>query len=208
MIYLSDDYVMKYQDTLSYILERAYLEKYSSNYIEKIISSSSPFLEFEKSNITLIAFSSAEKIYHELFPLKDNPGFAPDYYGIFGWAGTSYIKLFFDLNITFETLFIIFPIEKMIDSYHLYHEMDYLQLLRYVKSLISYSYLDVIMKKRNISSNELSTITNISLSTINGLRYNNRDINKLEASKLLTLSSALNVRMESLLTDIQLHFAK
>ena len=64
------------------------------------------------------------------------------------------------------------------------------------------------MKKRNISSNELSTITNISLSTINGLRYNKRDINKLESNKLLTLSSALNVRMESLLTDIQLQFSK
>ena len=64
------------------------------------------------------------------------------------------------------------------------------------------------MKKRNISSNELSTITNISLSTINGLRYSKRDINKLESNKLFTLSSALNVRMESLLTDIQLQFSK
>lgn len=206
MIFTSDDYITKYQDTLSYILERAVFEKYSLDYIEKTIAYSKPFLEFEKSNITQIAFSSQEYIYHELFPLKDNDDFYADYYGPFGWAGFMYIKLFFDLRITFETLFIIFPIEKMLASYHLYHEMEYSQLLRYVKSLIAFSYLNMIMKKKNISSNDLSNNTGISMSTINALRYEKRDINKVEANKLLKMSSALNVRMESLLTDIALEF--
>lgn len=204
MIYLSDDYLTKYQDVLAYILERAASEKYSFSYIEKVVAYSEPFSELEKSNITYIAFSSSEFIYNKLFPEKNNNGFISNIYGPYGWAGYNYIKLFLDLQITFETLFIIFPLQKMLDAYHLYHEMDYSQLLQLVKSEIKFSYLNMIMTAKKYSSSLLAEKTGIPFSTINALRYGDRDIDKYESIKLLKISNVLGVKMSSLLTSIQL----
>ena len=204
MIYLSDDYLTKYCDTLSYIIGRSINDGYSFSSIEKEIADSKMIKEFERSNITTIAFSSAEKLYSDIFPDSVNTGFKLNIYDVYGWAGLSYIHLFIEMQITFETLFIVLPIKEMINLYPLYHEMSFSQLLNHAKELIPYSYLDNIMKKRELSTNELSQKTGIPFSTINQLRYGKRDIGKLESNKLLTLSKFLNVKPESLLNSIQL----
>ena len=204
MIFLSDDYVNKYQDVLGYIISRAINEKYATPFIERTIAYSLPFIEFEKSNITRIAFSSMESIYQELFPKKENMQFVYNPYDEFGWVGYTYIRLFFDLRVTFELLFIIIPIDELLSMYHLYHEMDYTQTLMFVKSKIKHSYLDNVMINRQLSSKDVSSMTNISYSTIKSLRYGIRDINKYEAYSLLKIAIALNVRVETLLTDIYL----
>lgn len=205
MIYLSDDYISKYSDTLSYLIARSYKEGYSLDYIEKVISHSLMINELEKSNITIIAFSSMEKIYSEIFTMNDN-NFKLNIYDEFGWVGNIYMHLFLSLKITFESLFLIVPIKEMLDLYNLYHEMSYSQILEYVKEKNKYSTLDIVMKRRDISNSKLSAITGMSISTIRALRYNKRDISKLEAHKLLLLANALNVKMETLLPDIGLMF--
>lgn len=203
MIYLFDDYIDKYSNTISYLIGRSYKEGYSFDYIEKKISYSLMINELEKSNITLIAFSSFEKNYHEIFGSKDNT-YEFNEYDIFGWIGYAYIHLFLFLEITFEALFSILPIKEMMNLYNLYHEMDINRLLEHAKEVMEYSLLDVIMKKNKLSNKELSLKTNISISTINALRYGNRDIAKLEASKLLSLAHYLNVKIETLLPNINL----
>ena len=204
MIYLADDYVNKYQDALSYILSRAVYEKYSFSYIEKVISYSSVFSELEKSNVTQIAFSSYEKNYSILFPDSSNNDFVFNPYDMFSWIGSSYMKLFLSLEITFELLFIILPLPEMMNLYSLYHEMDYTQLLNHVRELVPFSPLDTIMKNRNISSNKLSELSGVSCPTIKALRYGRRDINKFEAGNLFKVAIHLNVKAESLLTSIYL----
>ena len=84
MIYLSDDYIEKYIETLCYLLDRSITESYSFNVIEKSIAYSTMINELEKSNITLIAFSSIEKNYKDIFPYKDNNHFVSNIYGING----------------------------------------------------------------------------------------------------------------------------
>ena len=203
MIYLSDDYLTKYSDTLSYLLSRSHDEGYSFDYIQKTISYSHVINEFEKSNITLIAFSSFEKTYSEIFPRHDND-FVFNPYDAFGWCGYVYIHLFIKMSITFEALFTIVPIEEMLKLYHLYHEMDISQIDEYVSHLVEYSLLDILMKKEKKSSKDLSNKTGLSISTINALRYGKRNIAKLEADKLLRISLALSVKMETLLPSIHL----
>ena len=171
MIYLSDDYLTKYTSVLNYLISRANNEKYSFPYIERVIAYSEMIREFENSNVTIIAFSSVEKIYRDLFPLKDNSGFVPNLYDEYGWASEMYIHLFLDLQITFEALFIILPIQEILNMYSLYHEMSYSQTLNHVKELIQYSILDNVMKNRGVSNKFLADNTGISISTINALRY-------------------------------------
>ena len=204
MIYLSDDYVDKYANTLSYLIGRSYHEGYSFDYIEKSIAYSLPISELEKSNVTIFAFSSFEKIYHNIFPDKDND-YVFSIYDIFGWVGYTYMHLFLNLEITFEALFYIIPIQEMLNLYNLYHEMSFSQIVDYAKEKIKHSILDVVMKRKEISNKVLLNKTNISISTINALRYGKRSIAKLEADKLLLLSHALKVKMETLLPNIHLN---
>lgn len=208
MIYLGTDYFNKYQDTIGYIIGRAIEEKLSYSFIEESISYSKAFSQFEKSNVTEIAFSSMQKLYYDIFPLYASKEFDYNPYDIYAWIGYAYVHLFFELQLTFEALFIVFPISEAIHKYNVYHEMDISQLINYVKEKIKYSSFDLIMNYKNISSNDLSTITGISFSTIQALRYNKRNIDKLECKKLLILSNALNVKMESLLSHINLDFQK
>ena len=208
MIYLADDYIEKYSNVLSYLIGRTIRDKYTTSFIERIISYSACFSEFEKSNVTIIAFSSSVDIYNDLFPqFKDNE-YTSDPFDEFAWAGQSYIKLFMDLRITFESLFLILPIEEMLSLYKIYHEMAYSQLLDYVKSKVKYSYLDLWMKRRKFSTRRLATETGISLGTINALRYAKRDISKLEVHKALLIANKLNIKIESLLPNIELVFQK
>lgn len=208
MIYLSDDYLNKYIDTFGYIFARSIKEGYSFSYIEKSISYSSMVEELERSNITTIAFSSSEKIYHDLLPLYSNNDFAYSPYDEFGWLGYIYVHLFLHFQITFELLFIILPIEKALSLYKIYHEMDISQTYAFFKESVKYSYLDNIMKAKKISINELSNASGISKSTINFLKYGKRDISKLETQKLFKISKALNVKMATLLNNLELEVSK
>ena len=72
MIYLSDDYIEKYSNTLSYLIGRSANEGYSFDYIQRKISYSEAISEFEKSNVTIIAFTSMEKIYSGVFTDYNN----------------------------------------------------------------------------------------------------------------------------------------
>lgn len=203
MIYLSDDYLTKYSDTLSYLIYRSYKEGYSTNYIEKSIAYCKVINELERSNITTIAFTSFEKIYQDIFPSKNND-FVYNAYDEFGWCGYVYMHLFIKTKITFEALFFLIPLKEMLSLYHLYHEMGITQIEEYAKNKLKYTILDIVMKELNISSKKLADITNISESTITALRYKKRDIGKLEASKLSLIAFALNVKIETLLPSINL----
>ena len=208
MIYLCDDDIIKFQDTLGYIIARTISNGYSPRFVERTIAYSSAFSLLEKSDITELAFSTKECVFSDIF----NGYLINDYeysqYDVYGWVGYTYIRLFFDLKITFESLFIVLPIDKTINMYPLYHEMDYLQTLEFVKNKIKYSILDEIMTFKSLSTQKLSRLSGVSFSTISALRYGKRDINKLEASSLLKLANALRVKVESLLTDINLIFGK
>ena len=159
--------------------------------------------ELEKSNITLIAFSSMEKLYNEIFSPHENQ-YIFDEYNAIGWSGYVYIHLFLKFQITIEALFYVIPVEEMLSLFKLFHEMSITQMEEYYREKLKFSLLDIVMKAKKISNSDLSKKTGISTATINALRYNKRDISKLESNKLLLIANALNVKMETLLPSIHL----
>lgn len=204
MIYLSDDYVIKYIDTFGYIFSRSIKEGYTFPYIEKKISQSLIADELEKSNVTTIAFTSFEKIYQDIFPQFDNQDFVYNPYDQYGWIGYIYIHLFLHYQITFELLFIVLPLEEALSLYSLYHEMDYTKVISLFKERVEHSYLDNIMKRKEISTQKLSDSTGIPFSTLNAIRYGVRDISKLESKAFYKISKSLNIKMTSLITNLEL----
>ena len=203
MIYLADDYISRYCEVLSYLIGKSVEAKYSFNHIEKAIAYSKMIEELERSNVTTIAFSSMPMIYKDIFEANEN-SYKLDVYDIFGWVGYTYMHLFLKLEITFEALFNIVPIQEMLKLYKLYHEMSFSQMLDYVKEIMDNSILDVVMKNKKWTNQKLSLETKIPLATVKSLRYGLRDISKLEADKLLTLSRILDIKMETLLPNIHL----
>ena len=204
MIYVSDDYLEKYIEVFGYIFSRSFSEGYRSEYIEATLAKSQMINELENSNITTIAFSSCEKIYADLFPQYENNNQDYSPYSIYGWMGYIYVNIFLKFQVTFETIFIVLPLEKALSLYNLYHEMDITSVYQLFKESVKYSYLDNIMNSRNVSSKNLAELSNVPFSTINSLRYGKRDINKLEGIKAYLLSSSLNIKMSSLLTNLNL----
>ena len=209
MIFLADDYICKYQEALTAVIYVGCKMNFSPFYIERSISYSKTFSEFEKSNVTLIAFSSIDEtikdIYHNDQRLCSNDY---DIYDEYGWLGYIYIKLFFSLNTTFENLFVVLPIEDALAKYHIYHEMDFSQIEDYVKTKFEYSYLNMHMKKQKISTSELAKASGVNESTIRAIRYGKRDPNKLDLINAMKLSEALHIKTESIANDISLVFQK
>ena len=196
MIYLGYDYINKYQLVISYLIQNAIETGYAVPHIEKEIAYSQVITEFEKSDVTLIAFSSCEKTYSSIF--ENNAFKKVDEFGLFGWIGYAYIYLFLEKCVTFESLFMIFPIDEMIKKYPVYHEMDIRQLEDDFNYLTRYSLLDAIMKHKGISTTELSNMTGVPFATISSLRFGKRDIDKVEYKTVNKIAKALNIKPDSL----------
>ena len=204
MIFVAYDYLSKYSDTLSEIINMAEIDGYSFDYIEKVLVKSTLIKEFEQSNITQIAFSSSMKLYRELFPgssasIKDIKLFSSYY-----WIGEMYIKIFLKYRINFQTLFIYLPIKKMHELFVLYHEMDVNQFYEYFESLTKRNVFSILLKEKQISLNALSKKTGISVTTLKALKEGQRDIKKLNGTYLERISHYLDVDMQTLLGQITL----
>lgn len=196
MIYQAYDYIDKYVETLTYIFSRALYNKYSFDYIQKRIYKSEMIREFEESNVTPIAFDSYEKNYKSIFGDMDD--FKYERNNTINWIVYAYIYLFIHKKITFEFLLLLFPLERMFEIFPMYHQMGISRLDGLFHEETKYSLLDAIMNKRKITSKKLSELTGISVSTIKALRYNKRDMNKLQYSYVRKIAEVLKIKTESL----------
>lgn len=205
MIFLSPDYVSKYSDVLGELLALARMDSFSYDYIEKTISQSKVFKDFENSDVTEIAYRSTMSIYRNLFPSgkaidKDIVLFSPYY-----WIGEAYIHMFLKYKITFETLFAYFPLNNMEKLFIPYHEMGMNQLDEYAEKVLLETPLKVWMRKRKVFCTDLSNKTGIPLSTIRALKTGKRSINKLQFDYLERIASYLRVDSRSLIQNITLY---
>lgn len=203
MIYIADDYIEKYQSVLEHLLSKAIGLHFSYSFVERKIAYSDVFSEFERSNITLIAFNDNDRIYDAIFGNSEND-LIRESDSIYSWLGFIYIHLFLKFKVTFEMLFMAIPIEKALSMYRIYHEMDITQVEKVFIEAIRPTSLARIMECKKIKTKDLSIRANIPLTTIRSLKYGYRSIDKLEANKLIELAFSLNVKVETLLSSIPL----
>ena len=90
------------------------------------------------------------------------------------WAGDRYFKLYLKLKKSFSYLFLKFPLEKMLECYKVYHEMDFSSLLEYfMEEEKKKTILRLLCINKHCSLTDLSKATNIPLNTLK--RYNLND---------------------------------
>ena len=131
----------------------------------------------EKGYLTDISDISVEEGYHSIV---GNNIAKDDSFGIYNdayWCGYCYFELFLMLRKPFSYLFLKLPLEKMLDLYNVYHEMDISQLVDYFHDKeIEETILRLLCKRYRCSINKLSKATGISVNTLNKYRSSDQSL--------------------------------
>ena len=200
MIYDSDDIVQSYVEALACLLSYGNKNRFASAFVERSIAYSKPFTELENGNSRMLAFSSPHQICLAVFSDASPVFDGQEIYSEFGWVAETYVRLALKHRpLTFEFLFLAFPISEMVEKYPLYHEMDFSQIEEEFQRRIHYSKLDLILKRFGITTSRLSSETSLSMYTVRSLRYGYRQMSKTEAETVIKIASYLGIKPLSLL---------
>jgi len=82
------------------------------------------------------------------------------------WCGYVYFNLHMMMKKPFSYLFLKLPLDKLLDMYPLYHEMDITQVEQYIKSHEEETIIKLLCKKKRMSLTKLATSTGVSINTI------------------------------------------
>ncbi len=125
------------------------------------------------------------------------------------FLGESYLRLFFDLNKSFEYLFLYWPISFFLERYDIYHEMDFSNLKNdFLSEIKRKPLLKALSEKRGVKLVDISRLTGISENTIDryvrddGYLYAASYVNVYRLSRLLDVkenvfASSLGVYLDS-----------
>ena len=131
----------------------------------------------EKGYLSDISDISVEEGYHSIV---GNNIAKDDSFGIYNdayWCGYCYFELFLMLRKPFSYLFLKLPLEKMLDLYNVYHEMDISQLVDYFHDKEKEeTILRLLCKRYRCSINKLSKATGISVNTLNKYRSSDQSL--------------------------------
>ena len=100
-----------------------------------------------------------------------------DSYGIYNdayWSGYSYFNLYIFLHKNFSYLFLKLPLDKMLDIYSIFHEMDVSALIDYFNELeAKQTILRLLCLNKHCSLKDISIATSININTL--MKYNASD---------------------------------
>lgn len=200
---MNNDYFnyQKCVDDLTAVLSIGYFFKYSTNVIEKRISESRYFNNFNKDFFSSISYISTDEIIESIyFDAEIDDKTKNVIYNELEWAAMAYISIIEDTSLGFEAIFCYAPIEKVIMMYHLYHELDFSKFIEWFNEQRNKtSIIKILMKRMKMSNDYISTKTNISTSMIDALKNRRRNIKKLDVERALALANTLNIKLETLL---------
>lgn len=188
---------------LSAIITFGVSRGYSYTYIEEMVISSNFIIDLENNyyNSSL----SIENVVEDTYKTKLSQKADISFKGLF--IGESYIKLFFELNKSFEYLFLYWPLSFFIDKYDVFHEMDFTNLK---KDFIEFSKKSPLLKKlcqkKNIKFIEVSKLTGIKLNTIHKYASNDDHLYSSSYQVIYKLSRLFNVKDNLFIKRISVYY--
>ena len=194
VFYKTYDIKKKFGALLSLLFHSAHLE--FANITRKMIDSS--FLDlFENNHLELFMDKSNEELAKELFPNSIIISETTNDIGPLYWSGIQYMNIFFNYRIPLKIIFLVCPLEKMVDKYDVYHEMNEKNLCDdFIKNeLRDSSILKKLRKERDLSVRELSLLTKIKETTIRYYELNNNNLFDASLNNINSLMTVLNVNL-------------
>lgn len=196
---MDSTYLYDYVNVLERVFSFAHEKHYSLDAVARIISYSPFFQKIEKSSRELAPFITDTSLVKSLFfeqkvDLDNIPVFNQCL-----WASESYLRIQQSTGLTFEAIFLYYPINKMYDCFDVYHEMDFSHIIdAFIEQYKKQSVLALLIKKYNYSLIYLSEQTNVPYGTLYSLKTRRRDIKNVNVQSLAMIANLLNVRIETL----------
>ena len=119
------------------------------------------------------------------------------------WAGWALAFYQWYSSFSFMEILKAVPLEKIMEMYPIYHEMDIMQFVDKIQEKMKLAYpqtkLRLLRESSGLSQSELESVSGVPLRQIQLFEQRQRDINKTAAETLLKLSKALCCKMEDLI---------
>lgn len=182
----------KFGNLLSYLYFDVHLGK--ENITMALVESNILDL-LEENNLNRFMHLSNEEIAIRLFPgiqLSRNEG---SYIDEFFWSGIQYMNIFLNYRIPLRTIILLLPVEDMVKKYEIYHQMNEIELC---KDFIDHEYckksiLKIFRERRNVSTRQLSLLSNIPEPTIKRLEASNNNLYNASSNTIQLLSTTLGI---------------
>ena len=166
--------------------------------------------KFETGDPSILAGMSGvelgKKVIRKAYNKKDVPAEhfresrSPEY-----WAGWALAEYQWFSGRRFKDIFERVPLSKILDMYHLYHEMDISQFIGAIDRFYNEAALEPKLKRiresRGVSQSELAKLSGVKLRSIQMYEQKVNDIDKAQASTLYKLSKVLGCSIEDLLEN-------
>ena len=163
--------------------------------LEKLIVDSKVTELLEKGDDSFLQRYTIDELLEQIYGLKIDENDLLNHYTNAKWIAEAYINLFLKYSKSFEYLFLYINIEKMFELFVFYHEQDISQLYVYFETVTKKkSLLSMLRKKASLTNFEISSITGISVNTLE--KYSKKDeyIYKASFENIYLLSVVFGVR--------------
>ena len=161
------------------------------NVISHNLAYSGFFSYFEKNTIEDFINKKDEELAKELFGQGTSFTTEEYYNPALYWCGLQYISLSLNLDIPLPRVFLLCPINEMIEYFNVYHEMNNIEFIKvFRKSISKKSILKLLRKNRNLTVRKLSLLTSISEMTI---KYYEKDNERLFKASYENISKFIRV---------------
>ena len=157
----------KYADYLGRIIFFAVSSKIHLELITDKIAKSSFIDEMERDENSLICSRTSFEIFYDIFGIGYiSDSFNMNYNGAY-WCGYIYAKIFFEYRKPFSYIALKMPLDKLLDMYQLYHEMDISEVFEaFAEAESKVTIMKLLLKKHGISAAALSRKSGVALRTI------------------------------------------
>ena len=191
-----------FRNVMALILSFGHDFSFRSSVVEKRIGKSEYFIAVENNLDEYILYASHKRILSSFYYDVDTTKWKYKIYNEYAWLSELYLRIQREMKITFEAIFLVLPILEGLKLFRVYHEMNFEHSIELFKEMYNkHSIMWNAMKRRDVSISELSNNCGLSYSMISALRQRKKNINKVAAQNLLSISKYLGVRIETLLSD-------
>lgn len=196
---MDSTYLYDYVNVFERVLSFAYKKHFSLDALQRLVSYSSFFQKIEKSRRGLPPIITDNALVKSLFFGLDVDLDRIPVFNQCLWASEAYLRIQESTRLTFEAIFLYFPISRMYDCFDVYHEMDFSQIVNaFNEQYEKKSSLALLIKKYSYSLVLISEQTGVPYGTLYSLKTRRRDIKNLNVQHLFDIATFLNVRIETL----------
>ena len=160
---------------------------------ENMLVKSNFVKSIEQNEYDNIFYDSLEKIFVSITSKSVND----TSYGVYNdayWAGVSYFDLHYKLNKSFSYLFLKVPIEKMLNLYPVYHEMDFSSLLEEFEHIANQkTILQLLCKRKGVLLPKVAKSIGVSASTLVKYMYSDNSLYKASFQTAIKLVNYFEV---------------